>query len=129
MKTLKYCRLISFVLFVACCIGFVFMNKEYNGRLAVIVNCLIIAGIVSLMLRIKNENNPHFIAKTEKGMLILNFIIPVVITGFIIYGLITDGRSLKSEFWIYGALVFVNIYSVSNNIILYKLKKGVESGD
>ena len=32
MKTLKYCRLISYVLFVGCCILFVFMNKEYDLR-------------------------------------------------------------------------------------------------
>ena len=84
MKPLKYCRLISFALFLICSTVFVFMNKEYDGWLAVALNALIIVGMVSLLVRIKNENKPQFLAKTEKGMLILNFITPVVVTGFAI---------------------------------------------
>ena len=126
MKTLKYCRLISFVLFVACCIFFVFMNKEYDGWLIVAINTLIVAGPVSLVIRIKNENKPQFLAKTETGMLILNFITPVVVTGFDIYELITNSNSLKSEIWVYMAIVLLNIYSASNNLILYKLKKAYD---
>lgn len=126
MKALKYCRLISFVLFVGCCILFVFMNKEYDGWLIVAINALIVAGLVSLVIRIKNENKPQFLAKTETGMLILNFITPVVVTGFAIYGLITDSNSLKSEIWVYMAIVLLNIYSASNNLILYKLKKAYD---
>lgn len=126
MKTLKYCRLISFMLFVATCILFVFMNKEYDGWLIVAINVLIVAGLVSLVIRIKNENKPQFLAKTETGMLILNFITPVVVTCFAIYGLITDSHSLKSEIWVYMAIVLLNIYSASNNLILYKLKKAYD---
>ena len=126
MRALKYCRLISFVLFVVCCIFFVFMNKEYDGWLIVAINTLIVAGPVSLVIRIKNENKPQFLAKTENGMLILNFITPVVVTGFAIYGLITNSNSLKSEIWVYMAIVLINIYSASNNLILYKLKKAYD---
>lgn len=124
---MKYCRLISFVLFVACCILFVFMNKEYDGWLVVALNALIVAGMISLIVRIRNENKPQFLAKTETGMLVLNFITPVVVTGFAIYGLVTDDHSLKSEMWIYLAILFGNIYSVSNNLILYRLKKAYDS--
>ena len=102
------------------------MNKEYDGWLIVAINTLIVAGPVSLVIRIKNENKPQFLAKTETGMLILNFITPVVVTGFAIYGLITNSNSLKSEIWVYMAIVLLNIYSASNNLILYKLKKAYD---
>ena len=126
MNTLKYCRLISFVLFLICSVVFVFMNNEYDGWLALAIYFLIVAGIVSLVLRIKNENKPQYLAKTEKGMLVLNFITTVIITGFPIYGIVTDGNALKSEEWIYMAIIFGNIYSASNNMILYKLKKAYD---
>lgn len=127
MKTLKYCRLISFVLFVACYIVFIFMNKEYDGGLAMVLNALIIAGMLSLIVRIKNENKPQFLATTDKRLLIVNFITPVLITGFVIYRLITDGNSLKYDSWVYLAIVFGNIYSASNNLILYKLKNAYDA--
>lgn len=127
MKTLNYCRVISFVLFMVCCILFVFMNKEYDGWWVVAINILIVAGPVSLVLRMKNENKPQFLAKTETGMLVLNFIIPVIVTGFAIYGLTTDGHSLESEIWIFPVMLFGNIYSASNNMILYNLKKAYDT--
>ena len=124
MKTLKYCRTASFVPMMAFLIVFFVyrtLDKGFDGILATTFGVIIIFGSVSLYTRIKNENDPAYLAKTEKGMIIANFVSIVLMTSLSIVGFCWG---LGGYFnWLYLAIVAAVIYSTTNNIILYKSKK------
>ncbi len=128
MKTLNICRLVSFVTMLAFLVVFFVyrgLDKGFDGFLATTVGLIIIFGSVSLYARIKNENNPAYLAKTEMGMLIANFIFPVLITAFSIVGF---SWKMEGYFnWLYLALISGAVYSTVNNIILYKAKKAYDT--
>ena len=124
MKTLKYCRTASFVPMMAFLIVFFVyrtLDKGFDGILATTFGVIIIFGSVSLYTRIKNENDPAYLAKTENGMIIANFVSIVLMTALSIVGFCWG---LGGYFnWLYLAIVAAVIYSTTNNIILYKSKK------
>ena len=124
MKTLKYCRTVSFVPMMAFLIVFFVyrtLDKGFDGILATTFGVIIIFGSVSLYTRIKNENDPAYLAKTENGMIIANFVSIVLMTALSIVGFCWG---LGGYFnWLYLAIVAAVIYSTTNNIILYKSKK------
>ena len=89
MKTLKYCRMASFVPMMAFLIVFFVyrtLDKGFDGILATTFGVIIVFGSISLYTRIKNENNPEYLAKTEKGMIIANFVSIVLMTALSIVG-------------------------------------------
>ena len=115
MKALKYCRTASFVPMMAFLIVFFVyrtLDKGFDG--------IIIFGSVSLYTRIKNENDPAYLAKTEKGMIIANFVSIVLMTALSIVGFCWGVGGYFN--WLYLAIVAAVIYSTTNSIILYKRK-------
>ena len=124
MKALKYCRTASFVPMMAFLIVFFVyrtLDKGFDGILATTFGVIIIFGSVSLYTRIKNENNPAYLAKTEKGMIIANFVSIVLMTALSIVGFCMGPGGYFN--WLYLAIIAGIIYSTTNNIILCKSKK------
>ena len=127
MKALKYCRTASFVPMMAFLIVFFVyrtLDKGFDGILATTFGVIIICGSVSLYTRIKNENDPAYLAKTEKGMIIANFVSIVLMTALSIVGFCWEVGGYFN--WLYLAIVAAVIYSTTNNIILYKAKKAYD---
>ena len=127
MKALKYCRTASFVPMMAFLIVFFVyrtLDKGFDGILATTFGVIFIFGPVSLYTRIKNENNPAYLAKTEKGMIIANFVSIVLMTGLSIVGFCWGVGGYFN--WLYMAIIAAVIYSITNNIILYKSKKAYD---
>ena len=101
------------------------LDKGFDGILATTFGVIIIFGSVSLYTRIKNENDPAYLAKTEKGMIIANFVSIVLMTALSIVGFCWGVGGYFN--WLYLAIVAAVIYSTTNNIILYKAKKAYDS--
>ena len=119
MKTLKYCRMASFVTMMAFLIVFFVyrtLDKGFDGILATTFGVIIVFGSISLYTRIKNENNPEYLAKTEKGMIIANFVSIVLMTALSIVGFCWGVGGYFN--WLYLAITAAVIYSTINNIIL-----------
>ena len=119
MKPLKYCRTASFVPMMAFLIVFFVyrtLDKGFDGILATTFGVIIIFGSVSLYIRTKNENNPAYLAKTEKGMIIANFVSIVLMTALSIVGFCCGVGGYFN--WLYLAITAAVIYSTINNIIL-----------
>ena len=130
MKALKYCRTASFVPMIAFLIAFFVyrtLDKGFDGILAMTFGVIIIFGSVSLYARIKNENDPAYLAKTEKGMIIANFVSIVLMTALSIVGFCWGVGGYFN--WLYLAIISGVIYSTTNNIILYKAKKAYDSAN
>ena len=128
MKTLKVFRIASFVPMMAFLIVFFIyrtLDKGFDGILATTFSVIIIFGSVSLYTRIKNENDPAYLAKTEKGMIIANFVSIVLMTALSIVGFCMGPGGYFN--WLYLAITAAVIYSTTNNIILYKAKKAYDS--
>ena len=124
MKTLKYCRIASFVPMMAFFAVFFVsrtLDNGFDGILATTFGVIFIFSPVSFYTRIKNENDPAYLAKTEKGMIIANFVSIVLMTGLSIVGFCWGVGGYFN--WLYLAIVAAVIYSTTNNIILYKSKK------
>ena len=127
MKTLKICRTASFVPMMAFLIVFFVyrtLDKGFDGILATTFGVIIIFGSVSLYTRIKNENDPAYLAKTEKGMIIANFVSIVLMTALSIVGFCWGVGGYFN--WLYLAVIAAVIYSTTNNVILYKSKKAYD---
>ena len=127
MKTLKVFRIASFVPMMAFLIVFFIyrtLDKGFDGILATTFSVIIIFGSVSLYTRIKNENDPAYLAKTEKGMIIANFVSIVLMTALSIVGFCWGVGGYFN--WLYLAIIAGVIYSTTNNIILYKAKKAYD---
>ena len=130
MKALKYCRTASFVPMIAFLIAFFVyrtLDKGFDGILAMTFGVIIIFGSVSLYARIKNENDPAYLAKTEKGMIIANFVSIVLMTALSIVGFCWGVGGYFN--WLYLAIISGVIYSTTNNIILYKAKQAYDSAN
>ena len=128
MKALKYCRTASFVPMMAFLIAFFVyrtLDKGFDGILATTFGLIFIFGPVSFYIRTKNENNPAYLAKTEKGMIIANFVSIVLMTALSIVGFCWGVGGYFN--WLYLAITAAVIYSTINNIILYKAKKAYDS--
>lgn len=129
MKTLKICRMASFVPMMAFFVVFfvcMTLDSGFDGFLATVFGVIIIFGSVSFCARVKNENNPAYLAKTEKGMLIANFITPVLLAAlYIVVGLSWEVKGYFT--WLGLAVISGVVYSTANNIILYKAKKAYDT--
>lgn len=129
MKTLKICRMASFVpMMVFFVVFFVCrtLDTGFDGFLATVFGVIIIFGSVSFCARVKNENNPAYLAKTEMGMIIANFITPILLTA--LYIIVDFSWELKEYFnWLGLAVISGVIYSTADNIILCKAKKAYDT--
>mgnify|MGYP003396921869 CR=1 FL=1 len=129
MKTLKICRMASFVPMMAFFVVFFVcrtLDSGFDGFLATVFGVIIIFGSISFYARIKNENNPAYLAKTEKGMLIANFITPVLLAAlYVVVGLSWEVRGYFT--WLGMAVILGVVYSTADNIILYKAKKAYDT--
>lgn len=111
-----------FVVFFVC----MTLDSGFDGFLATVFGVIIIFGSVSFCARVKNENNPAYLAKTEKGMLIANFITPVLLAAlYIVVGLSWEVKGYFT--WLGLAVISGVVYSTANNIILYKAKKAYDT--
>ncbi|MBO5108063.1 MAG: hypothetical protein J6B97_06490 [Bacteroidales bacterium] len=131
MKTLKICRMASFVPMMAFFVVFFAcrtLDTGFDGFMATVFGAMIIFGSISFYARVKNENNPVYLAKTERGMIIANFITPVLLTA--LYIIVDFSWELKGYFtWLGLAVISGVVYSTVNNIILYKAKKAYDTGN
>ena len=129
MKTLKMCRMASFVPMMAFFVVFFVcrtLDSGFDGFLATVFGVIIIFGSISFYARIKNENNPAYLAKTERGMIIANFITPVLMAA--LYVVVAFSWELKEYFnWLDLAVISGVIYSTANNTILYNAKKAYDT--
>ena len=129
MKTLKICRMASFVPMMAFFVVFFVcrtLDTGFDGFLATVFGVIIIFGSVSFCARVKNENNPAYLAKTERGMIIANFITPILLTA--LYIIVDFSWELKEYFnWLGLAVISGVIYSTADNIILCKAKKAYDT--
>lgn len=133
MKTLMTLRIVSMMAMIVSYLIFIipriFRDEYYNETMIILLGLLIIGGPITLIARIKNEKNPEYLARTEKGMVIANFAVPVVITALTIAAIIMDRDGfIGHRFWIYVFLFFGIIYTTCNNTILYKAKKAYDAG-
>lgn len=113
-----------FVVFFACRT----LDTGFDGFMATVFGAMIIFGSISFYARVKNENNPVYLAKTERGMIIANFITPVLLTA--LYIIVDFSWELKGYFtWLGLAVISGVVYSTVNNIILYKAKKAYDTGN
>lgn len=119
----------SFVLMMAFFVVFFVcrtLDSGFDGFLATVFGVIIIFGSISFYARIKNENNPAYLAKTEKGMLIANFITPVLLAAlYVVVGLSWEVKGYFT--WLGLAVISGVVYSTANNIILYKAKKAYDT--
>ena len=93
MKTLKICRLFSSVAFTICYLMFVIPKLVNNGPNLVLIASVVLLVIglpISLITRIKKEKNPSYLAKTEMGMIYVEYIIPVLMVGLFLFGIIME---------------------------------------
>ena len=131
MKTLKICRMASFVPMMAFFVVFFVcrtLDSGFDGFLATVFGVMIIFGSISFYARVKNENNPAYLAKTERGMIIANFITPVLLTAlYVVVGLSWEVKGYFN--WLDLAVISGVVYSTANNIILYKAKKAYDTGN
>ena len=128
MKTLKICRMGSFVpmmVFLIVFFVYITLDKGFDGILATTFGLIFILGPVSFYIRTKNENNPAYLAKTEKGMIIANFVSILLMTALSIIGFCWGVGGYFN--WLYLAIIAAVIYSITNNIILYKAKKAYDT--
>lgn len=130
MKTLKICRLVSSVALTICYMMFVIpklVNNDPNLVLIASVALLVIGLPISLIARMKNEKNPSYLAKTEMGMIYVEYIVPVLMIGFFIFGIIMEHVVGRDNIWLVMTALFAGIYSACNNTILYKAKKAYDA--
>ena len=104
------------------------LDSGFDGFLATVFGVMIIFGSISFYARVKNENNPAYLAKTERGMIIANFITPVLLTAlYVVVGLSWEVKGYFN--WLDLAVISGVVYSTANNIILYKAKKAYDTGN
>lgn len=129
MKTLKICRLFSSVAFTICYLMFVIPKLVNNGPNLVLIASVVLLVIglpISLITRIKKEKNPSYLAKTEMGMIYVEYIIPVLMVGLFLFGIIMEHVVGRDNLWLFMTALFGGIYAACNNTILYKSKKAYD---
>ena len=130
MKTLKICRLVSSVALAVCYLLFVIpklVNNDPDWLLIASVVLLVIGLPLSLIARIKNEKNPSYLAKTEMGMIYVEYIVPVLMIGFFLFGIIMEHVVGRDNFWLIMTALSGGIYTACNNTILFKAKKAYDA--
>ncbi len=128
MKYLKALRIFwltaCFVSYLVNLIMTVMNDSYYNWLTIIILFVFAVAGPLSLIARIKNENNPQYLASSSKGPMIAGMIANGILICLIIFWAIADYPVSGNRFlgW-YLLMVFACLYSLFNNLILYKNKE------
>ena len=130
MKALKIFRIAALIAALICLLlslVYNFLDSERDWYAIISLAIILFAFPTGLIVRIKNEDSPAFLATTKKGMLIIHDILLVIFLGVFVLCFF-DGvkMSQKGTFFILGAL-FVVIYQICSNIIIHKLKKAYDS--
>lgn len=125
MKTLKLFRLLAMTAGLLC-----FMisclpqgNAGHDWAMITVLVFFLVIGPASLVANIKREDHPQTLAEYNKGYVIMNAVLMVIVLGICATGLILGLGSL----WMNLAFTFVTIYNLLNHIILYKAKKAYDS--
>ena len=126
MKALKILRIAALAATIPCLIWASICNfLEGKSDSGLIMALFVIALPIGLIARIKNENNPDYLATTKKAGLIIHNILCILVFGIFIFWLF-DGMSAKTSCFSLG-ICFLCIYQLCSNAIVYKLKKTFEN--
>ena len=126
MKALKILRIAALATTIPCLIWASICNfLEGKSDSGLIMALFVIALPIGLIARIKNENNPDYLATTKKAGLIIHNILCILVLGIFIFWLF-DGMSAKTSCFSLG-ICFLCIYQLCSNAIVYKLKKTFEN--
>lgn len=127
MKTLKIIRIASLAvsltfLLLSLISNFVGIEEGYDWKMIAVLAFFLVFLPVALFARIKNEENPEYVAKSEKGMIITNLILwPILIAVFLCLAYIGQDLSQRFIYTVWG-YIFLSINQICNGIILYKAK-------
>lgn len=130
MKTLKIIRIAALIASSICLLLsliYNFLDNERDWYSIISLTIILFAFPTGLIVRMKKEDSPAFLATTKKGLLIVHNILLIIILGVFVLSLF-DGikMSLKGTYFILGAS-FIVIYQICSNIIIHKLKKALDN--
>lgn len=130
MKALKIIRIAALIASSICLLLsliYNFLDNERDWYSIIALTIILFAFPTGLIVRMKNEDSPAFLATTKKGLLIVHNILLIIILGVFVLSLF-DGikMSLKGTYFILGAS-FIVIYQICSNIIIHKLKKALDN--
>lgn len=125
MKTLKLFRMLAmasgFLCFMISCLPQ--DDAGYDWAMITVLVFFLVIGPTSLVANIKREDHPQTLTEYNKGYVIMNAVLIVIVLGLCATGLILGFGS----FWINLAFTFATISNLLNHIILYKTKKAYDS--
>jgi len=130
MKALKIIRIAALIASSICLLLsliYNFLDNERDWYSIISLTIILFAFPTGLIVRMKKEDSPAFLATTKKGRLIVHNILLIIILGVFVLSLF-DGikMSLKGTYFILGAS-FIVIYQICSNIIIHKLKKALDN--
>ena len=130
MKALKIFRISALIAALICLLlslvyNFFDIERDWYAIISLVI--ILFAFPTGLIVHIKNESSPAFLATTKKGMLIVHDILLVIVLGVFVFCFF-DGieMSKKGTCFFLGAF-FMAIYQICGNIIVHKLKKAYDS--
>lgn len=130
MKALKIFRISALIATLICLLlslvyNFFDIERDWYAIITLVI--ILFAFPTGLIVRIKNESSPAFLATTKKGMLIVHDILLVIVLGVFVFCFF-DGieMSKKGTCFLLGAF-FMAIYQICGNIIVHKLKKAYDN--
>lgn len=130
MKTLKVCRIVSMIAFVALFIIELViqttMRYEMNWWVIAILAALAILAPVNLRYSTKRERNPRLLSETDKGYTLYVIITSSIMIVLGITGIFVDFFNNSGSPWGYLAWCSAAAYQIFNSIILYRAKIAYE---
>ena len=130
MKTLKVCRIVSMIAFIALFLTELIMQMtrvDMNWWVIAILAALAILAPVNLRYSTKRERNPRLLSETDKGYTIYVIITSSIMIVLGITGIFVDFFNTSGSPWGYLAWCFAAAYQIFNSIILYRAKMAYEA--
>ena len=130
MKALKIFRIAALaatLLCLALSLIYNFIDDGRNWYVILFLGFFLISLPAGLIVRMKNEDNPAYIATTKKWLLIVHNLLLALFLGVcMVLFLDSTMTNQKGFYFILGAF-FLSLYQICGNIIIYKAKKAYDS--
>lgn len=130
MKTLKVCRIVSMIAFIALFLTELIMQMtrvEMNWWVIAILAPLAILAPINLRHSTKRERNPKLLSEADMGYTVYVIISSSILIVLGITGIFVDYFNTSGSPWGYLSWSFAAGYQIFNSIILYKAKKAYEA--
>lgn len=130
MKTLKVCRIVSMIAFIALFLTELIMQMtrvEMNWWVIAILAALAILAPINLRYSTKRERNPKLLSEADMGYTVYVIISSSILIVLGITGIFVDYFNTSGSPWGYLSWSFAAGYQIFNSIILYKAKKAYEA--